>query len=62
MEFVLFDGGDFDEYNCVRFVEISDIFATQYTFYFGIQPFDRVYLTILMKATLYTLSESMNEE
>ena len=45
MEFGLLDGVDGGEqHNGVGFVEISEVFATQDEFSFGMESFDRVYL------------------
>ncbi len=35
IEFVLFDGGDDSEHNCVGFVEMPKIFAVQDSLFFG---------------------------
>ncbi len=43
MEFYLFDGGEDGEYNHVSFVEVFKVFVEQNAFFFGTEPFDRVY-------------------
>ena len=41
MEFGLLDGGKVGEHASIGFAEISEIFVTHDTFFFGTEPYDK---------------------